>query len=120
MRENLARPGTVLIPLLNLSVAPAMLGYLPSQAAVPTPLNAAGAEPLRLETRGGLPGHPIGDHAALQVPVHTLIKVARDLETGIREAARAEAADLLLLHWKGYSQTPGALFGATLDTLVAA
>jgi nucleotide-binding universal stress UspA family protein len=175
MRENLARPSTVLIPLLNLSVAPAMLGlaaaliagpdlylppaarivvvavvtvptgqlpedgrnmarayramlgYLPSQATVPTPLSAAMAEPLRLETRGGLPVRRDSDHAALHtahpaltVPVHTLIKVAHDLETGIREAARAEAADLLLLHWKGYSQTPGALFGATLDMLVAA
>lgn len=147
MREPLPRPCTVLVPLLNLSVAPALLSlaaaliagadsYLPHEAhivvlAVVTV--APGQRPAegRNMTRayramlGYLPATvtPPGPPAAtapLQVPVHTLIKVASSVGVGIREAMRAEAADLLILHWKGYTREPNELFGRITDDLLAA
>ncbi len=147
MREPITRPCTVLVPLLNLSVAPALLGlaaaliagadsYLPHEArvlvlaVVPVPAGQPPAEGRNMARAyramlGYLPATvtPPGaaQHAGhLAVPVHTLIKVAPSVAAGIREAVRAEAADLLLLHWKGHAREPSALFGRILDDLVAA
>src|SRR5262249_22174891 len=56
---------------------------------------------------------------ALQVPVHRLIKVAPNLDQGIREAVDSENVDLLLIHWKGYAHDPEHhAFGKTLDELL--
>jgi len=147
MREPITRPCTVLVPLLNLSVAPALLSlaaaliagadsYLPHEARVlvlavvtvaPGQPPAAGRNMARayramlgyLPATVTPPGPPSGA-APLQVPVHTLIKVASSVGAGIREAMRAEAADLLLLHWKDQAREPGALFGRIMDDLLAA
>ena len=147
MREPITRPCTVLVPLLNLSVAPALLSlaaaliagsdpYLPHEARVlvlavvavaPGQRPAEGRNMARAYRAmlGYLPATvtpsgPAAQTAPLQVPVHTLIKVASSVGAGIREAMRAEAADLLLLHWKGHAREPDALFGRITDDLLAA
>ncbi|MDQ2808999.1 MAG: glycosyltransferase [Chloroflexota bacterium] len=147
MREPITRPCTVLVPLLNLSVAPALLSlaaaliagadpYLPHEARVlvlavvtvaPGQRPAEGRNMTRayramlgyLPATVTPPGPPV-QGAPLQVPVHTLIKVSSSVGAGIREAMRAEAADLLLLHWKGHAHEPGTLFGRITDDLLAA
>jgi glucosyl-3-phosphoglycerate synthase len=140
------RPRTVLLPLLNLAVAPDLLTlaasliagqerFLPHSAHVlvlavvtmpegQTPAEGrAMARAYRamlsyLPATVTLPG-PQGSAVPLQIAVHRLIKVAPTLDGGIREAVTAEQIDLLLLHWKGYANKPERnLFGQTLDGLL--
>jgi glucosyl-3-phosphoglycerate synthase len=53
-----------------------------------------------------------------RVEVRTEVRVAREVWQGIADQVREEEADLLLLHWKGTTQTPGAIYGATIDALM--
>jgi glucosyl-3-phosphoglycerate synthase len=50
--------------------------------------------------------------------VKTEVRVAREVWQGIVEQVREENADLLLLYWKGFTQTAGKVYGATIDTLM--
>ncbi len=47
--------------------------------------------------------------------IATLVRVSRQVWQGIVDAAREEAASLLLLNWKGSTSTPNAIFGTTID-----
>ncbi len=53
------------------------------------------------------------------VEVQTEVRVARQVWQGIADQVADEKADLLLLHWKGTTETPGKLYGDTLDALLA-
>ncbi|HUS15972.1 MAG TPA: universal stress protein, partial [Chloroflexia bacterium] len=142
------RPCTVLVPLLNLSMAPEALSLAASLIAGPEPFLPQRARVVVLAVvtvpegqppadgrnmarayramLGYLPatvtaaGTPPGE-PALQVPVDTLIKVAPRPSQAIREAVNSEHADLLLVPWKGRpSDAEHYVFGRTLDELIAA
>jgi nucleotide-binding universal stress UspA family protein len=53
-----------------------------------------------------------------EVEVKTLVRVAHRLSDAITETAKTEAADLLLLPWKGNTTTEDKLFGRTIDRLL--
>ncbi|MBC7224023.1 MAG: amino acid permease, partial [Anaerolineae bacterium] len=55
---------------------------------------------------------------ARDVPVHTMIRLARDVAEGIRKTALENASDLLLLGWPGYTQSSGRIYGRVIDALV--
>jgi nucleotide-binding universal stress UspA family protein len=50
--------------------------------------------------------------------VGTLVKVSRQTWQGIVDAVREEESDLLLLPWKGTTETPDSLFGTTIDEIL--
>ncbi|MBN9389531.1 MAG: universal stress protein [Chloroflexi bacterium] len=52
------------------------------------------------------------------VEVHTEVRVAREVWRGIADQVKEEEGDLLLLHWKGSTQTPGKVYGDTIDALM--
>ncbi len=141
-----SRPQTVLLPLLNLSVAPDLLSLAATLLAGPERVLPRAARVLVLAVVVVPPGRPpaegqgmarayrallgylpskaaaagaSGDVPPPEAAVHGIIKVAATVEQGIREAAAAEQADLLLLHWKGYAHNPERhVFGQTLDALL--
>jgi glucosyl-3-phosphoglycerate synthase len=51
--------------------------------------------------------------------VKTEVRVAREVWQGIVEEVRENETDLLLLYWKGFTQTAGKVYGATIDALLA-
>ena len=51
--------------------------------------------------------------------IQTEVRVAREVWQGIADQVEDEKADLLLLHWKGSTQTPGKIYGSTIDALLA-
>ncbi len=53
-----------------------------------------------------------------RVEVRTEVRVAREVWQGIADQVREEEADLLLLHWKGATQTEGKIYGTTIDALM--
>lgn len=57
--------------------------------------------------------------AGSQVRVDRMVKVAREVAVAVREAALAEKADLVLLHWKGYAREPKRhLYGRIMDEML--
>lgn len=53
------------------------------------------------------------------IEIHTEVRVAREVWQGIADQVKEEEGDLLLLHWKGITQTPGKIYGDTIDALMA-
>jgi len=49
------------------------------------------------------------------VPVHTMIRLGRTVASAILETARERRADLMMLSWPGYTETPEAAFGSVID-----
>ncbi len=54
-----------------------------------------------------------------RLEVQTEVRVARQVWQGISDQVEDEKADLLLMHWKGSTQTPGKVYGDTIDALLA-
>jgi glucosyl-3-phosphoglycerate synthase len=52
------------------------------------------------------------------VEVRTEVRVAREIWQGIVDQVHEDHSDLLLLHWKGFTNTPGKVYGTTLDELM--
>ena len=52
------------------------------------------------------------------VPVHTIIRLGRNVANAIRQTALENASDLIVLGWPGYTQTSGKLFGSVIDPIV--
>ncbi len=48
-------------------------------------------------------------------PVHTMIRLGRTVANAILETARERSADLMMLGWPGYTETPEAAFGSVID-----
>ncbi|MCK4977381.1 MAG: amino acid permease [Anaerolineales bacterium] len=55
---------------------------------------------------------------ALDVPVHTLLRLGRNVADAVRKTAEENAADLIVLGWPGYTNTAGRLFGSVIDPIV--
>lgn len=53
------------------------------------------------------------------VPVHTMIRLGRNVAETIRKTAIEDATDLILLGWPGYTRTPGQMFGSVIDRLLS-
>jgi nucleotide-binding universal stress UspA family protein len=53
------------------------------------------------------------------IDVRTIVRVSHDVWHGINEAASQEGSDLLLLAWKGHTDTPDRIFGRTIDEIMA-
>lgn len=52
------------------------------------------------------------------VPVHTIIRLGRNVATAIRQTAIENASNLIVLGWPGYTASPGKLFGSVADPIV--
>ncbi len=53
-----------------------------------------------------------------EIPVHTIIRLGRNVATAVRRTAEENASDLIVLGWPGYTQTSGQLFGSVIDPIV--
>ena len=53
-----------------------------------------------------------------EVPVHTMIRLGRDVSEAVRQTAMEDASDLIVLGWPGYTNTAGRLFGSIIDPIV--
>jgi nucleotide-binding universal stress UspA family protein len=60
----------------------------------------------------------IAQGKALNVPVHTVIRLGRNVAESVRKTVEENAADLLVLGWPGYTNTAGRLFGSVIDPIV--
>ena len=143
----LLQPRTVLVPLLNLSVAtelvhlaaalvagmdglpPAdgrvvVLGVVevPPDSPLSDGMNIARAYRALLSfLPNEVPIEPAAGGAACTVPVQHMVRVAHGVAEGIRDGVGSTDADLLLLHWKGYTSDPTRYsYGHTIDDLMAA
>jgi amino acid transporter/nucleotide-binding universal stress UspA family protein len=52
------------------------------------------------------------------VPVHTMIRLGRDVAEAVRHTVMEQASDLIVLGWPGYTNTVGRLFGSVIDPIV--
>lgn len=55
---------------------------------------------------------------AHDVPVHTIIRLGRNVASAVRQTALENASDLIVLGWPGYTYTSGKLFGSVIDPIV--
>ncbi|HZD58561.1 MAG TPA: amino acid permease [Anaerolineales bacterium] len=54
----------------------------------------------------------------LDVPVHTMIRLGRQVAESVRKTAEEDASDLVVLGWPGYTNTAGQLYGSVIDPIV--
>jgi nucleotide-binding universal stress UspA family protein len=54
----------------------------------------------------------------MDVPVHTMIRLGRNVADAVRKTADENASDLILLGWPGYTNTAGRLYGSVIDPIV--
>ena len=52
------------------------------------------------------------------VPVHTIIRLGRNVAEALRKTAVENASDLMVLGWPGYTETAGRLYGSVIDPIV--
>jgi amino acid transporter/nucleotide-binding universal stress UspA family protein len=52
------------------------------------------------------------------VPVHTMIRLGRNVAEAVRKTAQEDASDLVLLGWPGYTRSSGHVYGSVIDNLV--
>jgi amino acid transporter/nucleotide-binding universal stress UspA family protein len=52
------------------------------------------------------------------VPVHTMIRLGRNVAEAVRQTALGNASDLIVLGWPGYTNTTGRLYGPVIDPIV--
>lgn len=55
---------------------------------------------------------------ARNVPVHTVLRLGRNIAHAIRATVEENAADMLILGWPGYTNTEGRAFGSVIDQVV--
>ncbi len=53
-----------------------------------------------------------------EVPVHTMIRLGRNVAQAIRKTVIEDASDMLVLGWPGYTNTAGRLFGSIIDPVL--
>jgi amino acid transporter/nucleotide-binding universal stress UspA family protein len=53
-----------------------------------------------------------------EVPVHTVIRLGRDVAEAVRKTAEENASDMVVLGWPGYTNSSGRLFGSVIDPIV--
>lgn len=54
----------------------------------------------------------------LNVPVHTVLRLGRNVGESIRKTVEENAAELIVMGWPGYTNTSGRLFGSVIDPIV--
>jgi amino acid transporter len=54
----------------------------------------------------------------LDVPVHTVLRLGRNVAESVRKTVEENAADLVVLGWPGYTNTAGRIFGSVIDPIV--
>jgi amino acid transporter/nucleotide-binding universal stress UspA family protein len=54
----------------------------------------------------------------LDVPVHTVVRLGRNVADAVQQTALENASNLVVLGWPGHSGTPGLRFGRVIDPLV--
>jgi amino acid transporter/nucleotide-binding universal stress UspA family protein len=54
----------------------------------------------------------------LDVPVHTIIRLGRNVASAVRQTALENASNLIVLGWPGYTRSTGKLFGSVIDPIV--
>jgi amino acid transporter/nucleotide-binding universal stress UspA family protein len=54
----------------------------------------------------------------MDVPVHTMIRLGRQVAESVRKTAEEDASDLVVLGWPGYTNTAGQLYGSVIDPIV--
>jgi CIC family chloride channel protein len=52
------------------------------------------------------------------IPVHTQVRVTHDVSHAILETLKDRHIDLLIMGWKGSTNTPGRVFGGVVDTMI--
>lgn len=52
------------------------------------------------------------------VPVHTVLRLGRNVADAVRKTITENAADIVVLGWPGYTNTAGRLFGSVIDSIV--
>ncbi len=52
------------------------------------------------------------------VPVHTILRLGRNVADAMRKTVEENASDLVVLGWPGYTNTAGRLFGSVIDPIV--
>jgi amino acid transporter len=52
------------------------------------------------------------------VPVHTIIRLGRNVAEAVRQTAVENASDLILLGWPGFTGTAGRRYGSIIDPIV--
>lgn len=52
------------------------------------------------------------------VPVHTIIRLGRNVSHAIRQTAIENASDIIVLGWPGFTNSSGKLFGSVADPIV--
>lgn len=68
-------------------------------------------------------GRPILENVIQQakqhdVPVHTIIRLGRNIADAVRKTVEENASDLIVMAWPGFTKTEGQLFGSVLDPIV--
>ncbi len=53
-----------------------------------------------------------------EVPVHTMIRLGRNVAESVRKTAAENASDLIVLGWPGTTNTAGRVFGSVIDPIV--
>lgn len=53
------------------------------------------------------------------VPVHTMIRLGRNVAQALRKTVSENASDMILLGWPGTSGTNNSLFGSVIDPIIA-
>lgn len=54
----------------------------------------------------------------IQVPVHTVLRLGRNVADAVRKTINENAADIVVFGWPGYTNTAGRLFGSVIDSIV--
>ena len=54
----------------------------------------------------------------IDVPVHTILRLGRNVAESIRKTAEENAAEMIVLGWPGYTNTSGRIFGSVIDPIV--
>lgn len=122
--------GRILVPLCNPKTAPALLEMAVAIAherhyeiecltVLVLPSHHALAEArVKTTTSQAMLRQATQLGQAWQVPVHTQIRVAHDLSGAILETIKAQHIDLVLMGWKGSTNTPGRVFSRVVDTVI--
>ncbi len=55
---------------------------------------------------------------ARSVPVHTVLRLGRNVAKAIRDTVAENASDLLVLGWPGYTESEGRVLGSVIDQII--
>jgi amino acid transporter/nucleotide-binding universal stress UspA family protein len=86
-------------------------------AKVPVQLELSEGRAFLREARPALEA-VIDEASQLDVPVHTMIRLGRDVSKVVRKTAEENASDLIVLGWPGSTRTQGRAFGSVIDNVL--